>query len=365
MAAPGSMPRRESHDMRDYRAIHPRSCAPVLPALRLSCFHLCRIMPAPPRAGHHLGGGYERFAWAHCRLAVAGRLPRKLARRSAKTGVVPSSCSTRATCFKARWNRTWPKVRPWSRAYNALGYSAVAIGNHEFDFGPAGPAPSPVETRRRSARRTQGARRRGPLSLLCGNVVDKKTGKPVAWPNVQAFDDHQVAGIKIGLVGAVTAATPYTALPANVAGLEFLPLANRPSPRSAQAACHGRQGRHCRGSRRRRVHRFLAIPKGSIPAMPKARSSPSRAGCPRARRHRGRPHPPAVAQRVAGVPIIQSYCNGRAFGRVDLTVDRKSGKVIASHLEEPHDLCQAGSAESCNRATTRVARCMRATRWPS
>jgi 5'-nucleotidase len=25
------------------------------------------------------------------------------------------------------------------RAYNAFGYAAAAIGNHEFDFGPAGP----------------------------------------------------------------------------------------------------------------------------------------------------------------------------------------------------------------------------------
>src|SRR5689334_15802414 len=25
-------------------------------------------------------------------------------------------------------------------AYNALGYAAAAVGNHEFDFGPAGPA---------------------------------------------------------------------------------------------------------------------------------------------------------------------------------------------------------------------------------
>ena len=28
-------------------------------------------------------------------------------------------------------------------AYNALGYTAVAIGNHEFDFGPAGPKAIP------------------------------------------------------------------------------------------------------------------------------------------------------------------------------------------------------------------------------
>src|SRR5919201_6330769 len=29
------------------------------------------------------------------------------------------------------------------RGYNALGYAAAAIGNHEFDFGPAGPAQLP------------------------------------------------------------------------------------------------------------------------------------------------------------------------------------------------------------------------------
>src|SRR6187551_1347437 len=29
------------------------------------------------------------------------------------------------------------------RAYNAIGYTAVAVGNHEFDYGPEGPATTP------------------------------------------------------------------------------------------------------------------------------------------------------------------------------------------------------------------------------
>src|SRR5262249_54013827 len=29
------------------------------------------------------------------------------------------------------------------KAYNALGYAASAVGNHEFDYGPAGPATTP------------------------------------------------------------------------------------------------------------------------------------------------------------------------------------------------------------------------------
>ena len=51
------------------------------------------------------------------------------------------------------------------RAYNALRYDAVAIGNHEFDFGPVGPATSPRAPGGRSARRAQGARRRGALPV--------------------------------------------------------------------------------------------------------------------------------------------------------------------------------------------------------
>ena len=30
-------------------------------------------------------------------------------------------------------------------AYNAMGYTAAAVGNHEFDFGPAGPAAIPEQ----------------------------------------------------------------------------------------------------------------------------------------------------------------------------------------------------------------------------
>src|SRR5687767_1552592 len=32
---------------------------------------------------------------------------------------------------------------PVVAAYNALGYTAAAVGNHEFDFGPVGPAATP------------------------------------------------------------------------------------------------------------------------------------------------------------------------------------------------------------------------------
>jgi 2',3'-cyclic-nucleotide 2'-phosphodiesterase (5'-nucleotidase family) len=54
-----------------------------------------------------------------------------------------------------------------------------------------------------------------------------------------------------------------------------------------------------------------------------------------------------VAHRVAGVPIIQSYANGRAFGRVDLMVDRKTGRVKAAQVRPPHEICPAGTTQHC------------------
>jgi len=237
---------------------------------------------------------------------------------------------------------------PVVRAYNALGYSAAAIGNHEFDFGPAGPAPSPVgpDDDPRGALKARAAEAHFPF--LASNIVDAKTGRPIAWPNVKPSAIIGAAGIKIGLVGAVTAATPRSALPANVAGLEFLPLAKSIARESRALRAHGakvviavvHEGGACTDfaapdkldscDAKSEIFAIAReLPKGAVDAIVA-----------------GHTHQ-ALAQRVATVPIIQAYSNGRAFGRVDLTVDRKSGKVVFSHLEAPHDLCQTGLGESC------------------
>jgi 2',3'-cyclic-nucleotide 2'-phosphodiesterase (5'-nucleotidase family) len=237
---------------------------------------------------------------------------------------------------------------PVVRAYNALGYSAAAIGNHEFDFGPAGPAPSPVrpDDDPRGALKARASEAHFPF--LVSNIVDAKTGKQVAWPNVKPSTIIDAAGIKIGLVGAVTAATPRSALPANVKGLKFLPLAKSIASEARTLRAHGakiviavvHEGGECTDfaapdkldscDAKSKIFAIAReLPKGAVDAIVA-----------------GHTHG-ALAQRVDGIPIIQAYCNGRAFGRVDLAVERRSGKVIASHLEEPHDLCQAGSAESC------------------
>ena len=64
------------------------------------------------------------------------------------------------------------------RAYNALGYDAAALGNHEFDFGPVGPAPAPRTPAddARGALKARAAEAKFPL--LVANIADAASGEP-------------------------------------------------------------------------------------------------------------------------------------------------------------------------------------------
>src|SRR5205085_134355 len=54
----------------------------------------------------------------------------------------------------------------------------------------------------------------------------------------------------------------------------------------------------------------------------------------------------AVAHFVGDVPVIQSYANGRAFGRMDLAFELQTKKIVARHVFPPHEVC-AGVDEAC------------------
>ena len=89
-------------------------------------------------------------------------------------------------------------------AYNALGYAAAAIGNHEFDFGPAGELATPNS----DADDPRGALKRRAMEaefpLLAANLIDTSTNQLVAWQNVRPSMMTEVAGTKIGIVGVMT-----------------------------------------------------------------------------------------------------------------------------------------------------------------
>ncbi len=232
------------------------------------------------------------------------------------------------------------------RAYNALGYAAAALGNHEFDFGPVGPevmAKHPGTTPGddpRGALRARAAEASFPF--LDANLVDAATGAPPAWKNVVPDVLLDVAGIKVGIVGVATASTPRTTLAANFAGLAMKPLA--PAIAAAAADLHRRgatvvvAAAHAGGVCKRfdapehfdsceadgeifQVARDLTAAGGVVDAIVAGHT------------HEG------VAHRVFGVPIVEAFANGHDFSRIDLTVDRATGRAIDARIFPPQRIC--------------------------
>jgi 2',3'-cyclic-nucleotide 2'-phosphodiesterase (5'-nucleotidase family) len=224
------------------------------------------------------------------------------------------------------------------RAYGALGYAAVAIGNHEFDFGPVGEAATPERPGDdpRGALKARAAEARFPF--LTANVIEAAGGRPVRWPNVRPSVLLEAAGVKIGVVGVTTASTPRATIAVNFAGLAPLAPAVTAAARALRAAgatvvlVAAHAGGGCRrfddpddlsscdaGSEIFRLAR--ALPPGAVDAVVAGHT------------HDG------LAHRVAGIPIVEGYANGRAFGRVDLSVDRASGRVVGARLYPPQPVC--------------------------
>ena len=110
-------------------------------------------------------------------------------------------------------------------AYNALGYAAAAVGNHEFDYGPIGDAATPATPQDdpRGALKARAAEARFPF--LAANIIDQSSGTPVSWPNVRPSAIVDVAGVRVGIVGLTTSATLSTTMAANTVGLAIAPLA--------------------------------------------------------------------------------------------------------------------------------------------
>src|SRR3990172_4108866 len=97
-------------------------------------------------------------------------------------------------------------------AYNALGYDAVAIGNHEFDFGPVGPLSVPSSPRDDARGALKARAAQGRVPVLAANIIDAATGKPLDWPNTRpAVLLEKKAGkrpVKIGVIGGSSFQTP-------------------------------------------------------------------------------------------------------------------------------------------------------------
>ena len=226
-------------------------------------------------------------------------------------------------------------------AYTRIGYDAVAIGNHEFDYGPAGEAsvvrksaPEGPERDPRGALKARAAQAKGAFPFLAANLLEDD--KPLSYPNVLPSTIVEKRGVSVGIIGVTSADTTRTTIAANVAGMRVVPLAIAIADQAKALREKGAEvvivaahaGGQCTkldnpadltscdpGAEIFEVAKQL--PEGSVQAIVA-----------------GHTHQ-AVAHEVAGIPVLQSKANGEAFGRVDLTVEPRTGKVLRTKIYPP------------------------------
>jgi len=222
------------------------------------------------------------------------------------------------------------------RAFNAIGYAAAAIGNHDFDFGPAGPKSIPED----EDDDPQGALRARALKanfvFLAANLIDTSTGEIVDWENVQASTLVSRAGVQIGIIGVLTEGTLATTIAANTRGIEIGPLAaaieeqaiNLRSAGAMVVIVVAHAGSRCtefddpfdtsscfmQGEVMRVAQ---ALPMGLVDHIV------------------GGHIDSGIAHDVNGIAITSAYKSTRAFGRVDFVVDRATGKVVERRIFPP------------------------------
>jgi 5'-nucleotidase len=230
---------------------------------------------------------------------------------------------------------------PVVAVYNALGYAAAAIGNHEFDFGVVGPgvAPAGSPADLRGALKARAAEARFPF--LAANLIDTATGRPVDWPNVRSSVTVDVAGVRVGVIGVMTIGALSATIATTVRGLRVVPLAGRimEEARSLRqggatvivVAAHagGRCTRFddprdlssCDESDSEIVKVLDEMPRGTVDLVASGHT------------HAG------MAHEVEGTIVMQAFSGGVAFSRADLVIERETKRIVDKRVFPPRDLC--------------------------
>jgi 2',3'-cyclic-nucleotide 2'-phosphodiesterase (5'-nucleotidase family) len=242
-------------------------------------------------------------------------------------------------------------------AYNAMGYTAQAVGNHDFDFGSVdSPAARQLPGDLRGALKARAAQARYPF--LAANLIDETTGRPVEWPNVRPSVVVDAAGVKVGVLGVMTIDALRSTLAANVQGLRIAPLGPTIAAEASKLRAAGAEvvivASHAGG----RCDRFdlpadLSSCESESEIFQVARSLPHglvdviAAG----HTHGG------LAHQVNGIGIIQPFSRGQALSRVDIVLDRRTRSVARIQLFAPRGVCTQHDpiTENCVPATASAA----------
>lgn len=186
--------------------------------------------------------------------------------------------------------------RPVIEVMNRMGYDAMVLGNHEFDWGMKA-----LNEMLKVAR----------FPVLAANVVDRATGKSLGFTKPYCVLD--VAGIKVGIIGVANPFTPTITKAANVKGLEFLSPERSVEAYSAELRKQGIRVIGVVSHLGIEGDEKLAASIGGLAFIVGGHS------------HTVLKDPKKVGDTV----IVQAGSTGKYLGRLSLNIDPNSGKVIS------------------------------------
>ena len=211
-------------------------------------------------------------------------------------------------------------------AYNALGYDAAAIGNHEFDYGPVGPRSAAIRPEDDALGALAACAERARFPLLARNVHLADGSRPPFLESSTIVERH---GVKVGILGLLTPMTPQVTNPVNVQRLRFEDMASEARSGAAELRAQGAEvlvalvhaGGRCSDlsdpaslascDRRGEIFGLLeALPAGLFDAVVAGHTHAS------------------VGHLVNGMPVIESGSYGKQFGLIELTIDPATRRPV-------------------------------------
>lgn len=228
--------------------------------------------------------------------------------------------------------------------YNLMPYRAVAVGNHEFDYGPevrGGKDPlGAVKARMAESH----------FPYVQANIFWKsgaRKGQHWREKNLTPSVLVEAGGYKVGIIGLTTATTPAKTLPQNVAQLDFRDFLEPTQREASRLRARGAEivlitAHEGEGQPGDPVYELLhALPKGTVDGFVGGHSHTE------------------MHEFVNGVPVIQSRTRGEYFGRFDLFVDQETRKVEPSltKIHNMHPICGTWyqNQDTCNPRTAKDA----------
>ena len=215
--------------------------------------------------------------------------------------------------------------------FNLAGMDAVAMGNHDIDYGPDRDGPASPRPGERPRGALEGRVRQSRFPWLSANVVYKAGMAPKTSAFTNALGEHTLFaphkvftanGRKIGVIGATTVETPHITFPAFIPDVDFKPLA----PVVAAEAHHLREKERCdlvllvahaglecgedgrclqRGQLAEILHLLEELPAGTLDGVVA-----------------GHTHLKAY-EVINGTPVIEAQAHGKVVGLLHFPCDTK------------------------------------------